>query len=269
MPRSRRLNYGQPINRACPLNRGLVSRWQSLPAGGRGNTQFDLASRNHGTLTNGTTWGGGAIGRPGGWGRSIHSGASSQYIDCGTPSGLYSATECTFMGWGNRDNTGVLWCLGAGTTDAARLEILWFTDGNIYFSVNAVFASYAHSSTEASHHFALVFVGGTRLTLFHDGVQVAETTSSIPATTESVANMGAFFIGQTALSRFTTGWHDDTRVYNRALSASEIHAIHCESRAGSPLTLNWIRTATVFDTAGGAPPASTIRSRLSLLGVGV
>src|SRR5688572_20641043 len=63
---ARYLNYGQAVNRAHPLNRGLVSWWMNLPQRGKGNTFFDIAGRNHGTLLNGPVWSGPP--HPGGWG---------------------------------------------------------------------------------------------------------------------------------------------------------------------------------------------------------
>jgi len=71
---------GNLVNRAAPLNRGMVIWWLHLPnrLTGGGNTLRDIWGLNHGTLTNGPTWSG-PIGRPA-YGSLGFSSASSQSV---------------------------------------------------------------------------------------------------------------------------------------------------------------------------------------------
>src|SRR5688572_2591053 len=82
---------GDAVNRASPLNRGLVSWYMVLPnrIGGGGNTLRDLCRRNHGTLTNGPTWSGSRA--PGAFG-SISLDGSNDYINLGTGNRFFGSS---------------------------------------------------------------------------------------------------------------------------------------------------------------------------------
>ena len=93
LPGTRFLNYGNLVNPRAPLNRGLVSWWLALPQRSGGPKLFDIAGRNHGTLTNGPTWSG-PFGRLGGFG-TVKFDGTDEYLTAGIP----SATLKTICLW--------------------------------------------------------------------------------------------------------------------------------------------------------------------------
>lgn len=250
------LYYGNLVNRASPLNRGLVSWWLALPQRGKGNTWFDIASTKHGTLSGSPSWRG-AMGRPSGYGALEVVAASSQYVDCGQPAATYSATECTITGWMKRTAASGLSGFGTVGSSSGRFVCEFHSSGSIFFVADDVFPS-AASNDLLWHHFAMVFVGGSRVTGYMDGVQVAETATGVPATTSSAASQGNFLIGKVEFGGgplMADGSHDDVRAYNRALSGSEIAALYQDSLRGYPTTLNRVRPVSVIGEAGGAATA--------------
>ena len=52
------IDYGNPVNRLSPLNRGLVAWWIGLPAQPQVGRLRDIASKTEGVLQNGLSWNG-------------------------------------------------------------------------------------------------------------------------------------------------------------------------------------------------------------------
>jgi hypothetical protein len=123
---TRKLNLGQPINWANPLNRGLVSRWQVVPEWEGSQKLFDLAAFNHGTLTNGPTWS--SLGRPGGYG-SITTDGVDDYIDLagttrlGTLLGSGLTLGVSF--WLKSTHGGAFYVFGCGFGGAEVFNVYW------------------------------------------------------------------------------------------------------------------------------------------------
>jgi hypothetical protein len=251
------LHYGNLVNRACPLNRGLVSWWLTLPLGGKGATWFDIASKNHGTLTNGPTWSG-ALGRQGGCG-AINLDGSDDSVT-GAAFGTAITAPLTISCWayvrtstavicGIRDSAGDdHWSLmkdtGIGSWAVRFVANDRFTASAISGSNTGDFNQWVHlvgvSSASNNHLIYVNTIAGT-----------ADTTDVTPdSVTTPYIGTGGGIIGTTI-----DGMVDDFRVYNRALSASEVRAIYNDSRQGYPQTLNRIRPVRLGTAAVGGTAA--------------
>jgi hypothetical protein len=78
----------------------------------------------------------------------------------------------------------------------------------------------ARLTTNAWHHLAAVFTGGT-LTIFVDGVQAARLTGLSGTLVQS---NGTLSIGGDARGELFIGLMDDVKIFSRGLSAGEIAA---------------------------------------------
>jgi hypothetical protein len=77
----------------------------------------------------------------------------------------------------------------------------------------------------ANRWYHVVMLRSDGVTKFYvNGIQTANTESSTPLAPT------AFTIGSATRGRFFDGMIDDVRIYNRALSASEIQAIYTEQK---------------------------------------
>lgn len=251
------IDYGQPVDVSAPLNRGLVSWWLALPQRIGGLKFWDLCNRNHGTLTNGPTWGG-AIGRPGGWG-AISFDGSNDYVTAGSGSSLIPPL-CTVAMWVRPSvTTRIDWfsqwnfvgnrrfiVLQGVTTD--KFQVYASSDGSTLQNSGASTTS-ATASTWT--HVAGV-VDGTNVYVYVNGV--SENSSAGPASLYA-SYSGATYIGASQEGNYATGSCDDVRLFSRALSASEVFALYNASRTGYQNELNWRRRYTVFDVGGGAAPS--------------
>jgi hypothetical protein len=252
------IDIGQPVNRGCPLNYGLVSWWLAMPHRWNGNTFFDIAGTNHGTLTNGPTWGG-ALGRPGGTGSLSGNGSVN-----GVPTALsIPNTAYTMMGWIRMNGTGdypvLMSSHGANWTairffgGSTRLNLLHCDAVDLNVDVADAL------TTGVWYHVAQTWNGATAK-LYINGVEKLSGNSAAVPT-------GTIDIGYDSSSgiRKLNANYDSLSVHNRGLSASEVLWSLDDSRRGYPLTLNRVSPLTVFDVGGGA--ATTVRPR-SLLTLG-
>ncbi len=116
------------------------------------------------------------------------------------------------------------------------------------------------------HHIVAVVDVGTSITLYSDGSQVAQTTSSVPSSFNTATEelyIGAFGDG----SGFYNGDVGQTAIWNKALSATEVSAIYTLGRNGNLLDSysdnlvgNWAMSALDAST-GLSDSISTIYDR--------
>ena len=249
---ARTLNYGQPVNRASPLNRGLVSWWLNLPQRGKGNTFFDIAGANHGTLTNGPTWQG-SIGRPGGFGSLYQTGASAHVTAATQLSGATAATWSFWMktpvssteGW-FCGNTAYNNSFFIGSSSSNRVQT--------YVSTELLITSGSDFELNRWHHIAVTFIGSGARAIYVDGVSKA---ASSPSTIASIPSHTAVEFRGVTSTFLGTLEIDDVCIFNRALTAGEVRARYDESRQGYPTTLNWYRRPVV-DVPAAAGGGGTV-----------
>ena len=104
---------------------------------------------------------------------------------------------------------------------AVRLRFRLRTGGK----TDTLIASSGNLSTGTWHHAAAVY-DGSAMRLYLDGVEVGSRSKSGPLDTNGA--VGAWIGGNPDGSRYWDGAIDDVRIYDRALSASEIAALHAD-----------------------------------------
>lgn len=222
VPKAKPQHWHPGINRSHPLAQGLVNLWPLWEGAGTG--AMDIIGSNDGTFVNSSSW------IADDQGHTVDFvGGSSQAIDCGQTRALYSATEFTLSGYMSRASTGDLVTFGTGTVNAnQRVDILWFTDGNVYFEVDAGFPVIALAGT-GKHFFTLWFSGGQSVEVraWIDGVEQAVAGGSTPDITTTGVQQGNFFIGRGSdTSRHSTGQHSMVMIHDYALSPQLIELLH-------------------------------------------
>jgi hypothetical protein len=246
LPGQRLLNYGNLVNWDAPLNRGLVSWWLQLPQLRGGPKLFDIAGRNHGTLTNGPTWGG-SLGRPGQFGALAFSG--SNYVALSQPIALTGALTIQFgIRWTAIGSAGVL----LGGADPNYFPYIDAT--NIYIRSGVSPSSIAHGGiTDGVDYTITITCDGTNAIVYKDTTSLG----SILQQTPTVSAIGSFSDGTVGVSAsifFLKYW-------TRQISAAEVASGIQDSRQGYPATLNWIRRPVYGSAAAATSQGHLLRYR--------
>jgi len=205
------------FNHSSPLANGLVFAHLGQCIG---STTYKDASpyNNDGTLVNYTGAGNLPQDR---WGWSNYlkrpilsfSGASSDYVSSSTAcKPLQGISYATVAAWMSK-SAGAQIGAGAGT---GRFLILWFTDGNAYFTAKGSPLSAAGAS--GTRHFCMS-IAGNSLVGHIDGVQ--KVTSTNAGTTTLAATLGPQICGYDSTNGYSTGSVADLCFWTRVLSDSE------------------------------------------------
>jgi Concanavalin A-like lectin/glucanases superfamily/Phosphoesterase family/Pectate lyase superfamily protein len=210
---------------------GLIGWWKFDE--GSGTTASDSSgSGNTGTLQNGAAWTTGKTGSA----VSLN-GSQNQSVQItgllGTPPSL------TLAGWANLTASGSSGSelVSLGDTAAIRLSntatsFFWQSSSGSW-----AFVTQAQSYLGVGwHHFAATMdASGKTATLYVDGVQAATMSNASPITYSGLgANTFIGHHGNRSGSYNFTGFIDDARVYNRALSASEVQALYSGASSTAP-----------------------------------
>ena len=162
---------------------------------------------------------------------------SASYVDVTGSGSLHPTGAMTVSGWFKgtvTDNHGSgIGTFGSGSTRGYSLHV--------YSSTNVEYCVASSSSTVFCRDvsginnpavwalYTMVYVPSVSMTLYKNGVQVDQTTTSVPASQTSSAD---FIMGKrTDLSSFFGGAMDDVRINNRALSAQEIALLYAAGQA--------------------------------------
>ncbi len=245
------------------LNRDLVGWWLNAPHRQGGLTFRDVVGRNDATISGlpaATAWAT-PEDREGGWGSlnliaADH--ADTNMADAYKPTGAMTLTVwCKGQASGTTQGS----CFGTqGGSGSRGFTFGPNNGGDVRVSI-AENSTTVHSTTTTGHdsaawtHYTGVFVPSTSLTLYRNGIQIAQNTTSIPATqyqanslTPKIGNRGdltspAFFIGLL----------DDIRMVAGAYTPSEVMEYYEQSRTFYPDVLRrWGRLAVGEVAAGGA-----------------
>ncbi len=213
---------------------GLVGAWCPSIDRSRSTMLTDFSGYgNHGTLTNmdpGTDW----VARDGKIALSCT--PPYDFISIGGLAekvGLVGSTKATLAGWVYRASSGSKQTFGWGTESATskRAIIQWYSDNIIYVPFENAGVSYPSfaSNTTGWHHLAVKFdgslTGNARVDLFVNGVSRSLTSGAGAPAATIAAGMGDFLVNYDTVSGFGTGIYDDIRLYNRALTPSEISTL--------------------------------------------
>jgi len=218
------------------LNTGLVGYWDFQE--GAGNYVYDKSGKGNNGLWYGSGtshWADGKIGRAGNFN------GTDDYIDTNTGMGIDGMTElsvCAWMYWApasvtkdavivskwdDSDHGMFMWVDDVGNTSGRTNTISWTirADSSIRIegSTNLV-------APQTWDYYCGTFKGSTFMRLYKNGILDQEITSSVEAAVQaSTANVR---IGRSSYSdpRYFDGKIDEVRIYNRALSESEIERLY-------------------------------------------
>ncbi len=149
-----------------------------------------------------------------------------------TPADMLGKSAVTLSMWYKRAQAGSYLSVGqenlSNSGDEISIEV--FGDGNVYYSLSDGSQRYGSIvNNDTNWHLATLVFDGTlsgdsnRLKAYLDGVQqtLSWSNGGVPAVTTS--NPFGFYIGNLGSLGYTdSGRIDDVRVYNRALSATEV-----------------------------------------------
>lgn len=223
---STKVDGSQNLIDKCPANatpNDLVSYW-TLDEGSGDATDF--ISGNDGTNTNNPTQG-----VAGQVGSAYDFDGSDQYVDIGTISSVNTSSGVTVTAWinTNTDHNGIIFCGDDNNDDrvfqfkkklAGQIRVLYSSDGDLTTLADTIVDSGAQPND------TWIFVAFTSNS---SGVELFINGSSV-ASNSSVMDNGnpPHYIGQYANigDNPFDGTIDDVRLYNRALSPSEIQQLY-------------------------------------------
>ncbi len=229
--------FGAPAAHASviqmtPNNIGLVGYWSFNE--GTSTIAHDFSGNGNNAILLGTVppvWTSGKLGQV----------LSFDGVDDGVapvlPPSLSGASQATLCGWIYRSSTGDQPAFGAGTiSDSNRYDIFWSNDGsgNLFFEVgngNTDQFNWVALPGTGWHHVCNVFngtlAGNARVAAYVNGVvQTLTYFVTPPSTLPTSANTGTLFFGGEIAHGYTKGTLDEIRVYNRALTATEVAALY-------------------------------------------
>ncbi len=200
-------------------NLGLVGYWALNE--GVGSTAADSSGNsNTGTLTNSPAWINGRSGT------ALGFNGASQYVDLGNGSSLQITSDITVSAWINPTTCGsgaympIIGKRQLFNAPAQGYELYLPNDDTCYISWyngTEIKSSYAVPTNTWTLVTATVHAGV--LTLYANGVVVYTATDATPASADGNAYIGAALLSDGV---YFQGGIDDARIYNRALSLSEV-----------------------------------------------
>jgi len=225
---------------------GLVGWWKFDEAASgtcSGAVLIDSSGNsNTGTCNSGSTWATGQIGT----GAMSFNSASSQYVSTSTNVGSPPA-GFSLSAWFNTSTASGTKIVGIENTQTGTGSSAWDrhiymgTDGKIYFGVwdsSAHLVTSSSTLNNGSWHHAVGTNSGTISTLYIDGASQGTTAGGA----YNSYGTAYWHIGGYKSSGWTNGVDgyfngmiDDVRIYNRALSASEVAALYSQGLNGQPM----------------------------------
>lgn len=275
----RPVNWSSPINWSHTLNKDLIGWWLNVPHWQGGTVLRDLVNQNHGVLTNmaqASDWFG-PEDRRGGWGALdfVGDGTSDEHVDTGMPDGDKPTGGMTLTCWCKGLASGGSAGSMMGTQGSSGNRGFHFgpnNTGTVFFTVasdaTTLFATSVtgHSATVWTRYVG-VYVPSTSVTIYRNGIQVTQNTTSVPASIYQ-ANGRPLLLGdrgdQLNNAQFN-GLLDDHRMIGRAWTPSECMLDFVTSSTFYPDLLNRRGRRVVVAAAAGGPIAGS----LALAGVGI
>ena len=208
------------VSPSKPISSGLVGYWNFDGKNMTNSTSTDSSGNgNNGTLTNMTTTANAIKGK---LGQALNFvSASNQYVIAPDSSSLDITTNITISAWIKPDVLG-----GGYKTIVSKRDLSNTTNYQLYLNTTAGALSFYSGTENISSYipprnqwtFVSATVSGTTLTFYVNGVSVQSGTISGSVT----PNNGSLYIGSNNIPEAFSGSIDDVRVYNRALSPSEM-----------------------------------------------
>lgn len=216
------------LDNTHPLSQGLGGYW--LFNEGAGLTAFDVSGKKkHGTLTNGPTW------TAGKFGKAINFDGSNDYVSTGA-STPYQGTNISISLWARNTSTSNNSLFGAAAdSSASRINAHLPYSGVVYWDFGRItsggrLSKIAPTLTDGWHHWVFWASGGNSMKIYLDGAEWATQASGDSAgyTGSSTFSIGSFLPS----SLYFNGRIDNVRIYNRALSESDVKQLYTDPFAG-------------------------------------
>jgi len=215
------------------LNKGLVGYWDMDQSSLKSSTTIadKSPSGNTGTLVGSPTF---TTDQHGQANRAMSFNGTSQYIDTGASSTLDGFTTMSISSWfkTSTEDMGVLvgkhpggsgpYYLGGGTNISGLNTIRFMMSNSSGIRVNYDVSNSSYYN--GSWHFLVGVYDGSTMYIYFDGTPIGLTTTQTGSVRSMTSN---FIIGdwQGHSNKFN-GSIADVRIYNRALSASEVKALY-------------------------------------------
>jgi len=208
-PQINSLKYGGNADLRSGLNRGLVAYY---PLNGNAN---DVSGNQHnGTIHGGLTF------VPSISGQAAHFDGSTAYISVPDQPALRLQSPFSLSAWVKFEGTGRVLHKQGYELEAAESGTGCVLRFNVWFRPHVMDVVDSPRLAKDAWHHVIVTHDGSRLTLYINGVLMAQTaaTGFVPQSTSDL-NIGRN--GYTGLDRFK-GCIEEVRIYNRVLSPNEI-----------------------------------------------
>lgn len=256
---TRRLNYGNAVNRQSPLNAGLVGWWLPMPQNKGGARLLDIAGRYHGDLTSGAAWSG--MSSPSSNGSINFDGSDDKVIIGNHPAFDLGTGAFTVSAWIRPNSV-------TGFHNIMRRDVstgggagFWLLRHNgttleFYIGLSAITGG-TLVANEWQHVAASRQTDGSAL-LMLNGAQVASGSLTNTITSTWVLQFGV--VSDTNNSEALSGQATDWRFQSAALTAGALSKLYTASSGGWQAELNWLP----LSVAGLAVAASGgFRSRIA------
>lgn len=234
------------------IRNGLVGHWRPS-RGPTGNTLIDSVQGNHGTLTNGPTW------QASGNGYAISFDGTNDYVAINNLIRSLSVNVSISTWFLNRGNfTGYQALFDCGNAGSSRQLscFLGGTSSELYVAIRSPAGGAAISLVSAMSlnvwtHLVLAY-NGTTTTAFLNGIASGSSTAvSGVSYTDFEFRIGGNPSGGGAAFN---GLQDDTAIWNRTVSSSEVLALYTAGRGALDQRVNVpvVRGATVASGISGS-----------------
>lgn len=263
------IDYGNPVNRLSPLNRGLVAWWIGLPAQPQVGRLRDIASKTEGVLQNGLSWNG-ITGDNLPAQRLLFDG-SDDYVRFSSAYGItaYPFTTSVYVKFTSVGGTQCIFSFNYSGTD----DVYWGLEcrGGVASMTarNTSFVNIAGTTSLTTTdwwHICGVYTSATSRELFVNGRSegTSSTSVSLAATTNQV------LIGRlrdVSPTDYTSAYIGEARMWNRALSGDEVWAVYQSIRTGYQNELNRISRPVGVKKASATFKAAWARRSNQVIGV--
>lgn len=217
---------------AAPVQADITSNlvgWWRLDEGTGTNAADSGSGGNAGTLTDGPTWGAGKVGP-----YSVTFDGSNDYISVTHAASIDMTTVMTIAAW-IKTSTADRWIVEKRDSGQANGWTLnGNSDGTFGFAIlnspnNQIITSTSLINDGAWHHVVGVLSGGV-VSLYFDAQSQGTPSGSATSAASHTGNM--FFGKRVNDTDYHNGQLDDIRLYNRALSATDIKELYAYPRRG-------------------------------------
>src|SRR3989338_3532519 len=215
------------VKYATPSDTGLVGYW-SMNEGSGSYAGDSSGNKNNGTLTNGPTWVDGKRGK------ALNFDGGDDFANI--PYSFGQPSRLTIAVWFKTTSSGVIFNqhnVAPPGTPSGYIPTLWvLTDKRLRAEIYTIGAVYTTASVaDGKWHFATVVADSNVMYLYVDGNFVSSNSGGINQSWWTLSSIGTGFPGGREGSQCTSwcyfsGLIDEVRVYNRALTPSEVEGLY-------------------------------------------